>query len=156
VFDDGGPSRGLGKVVGGSVRLLSKATSKGKEEKDDWVSEGVTPTGPRRQVLGPMTSTSESSDNSAPKNEPEGNVDVVSAAGEGTGGDVEGWSSNNVCTFRMRSSNTRPSKEISLKKLEQVGETYLDVNTISPDIIPGKDSIIEPSSELLHSHGVLI
>jgi hypothetical protein len=101
-----------------------------------------------------VTSTSESCDNSAPKNEPE--VDVVSAAGEGTGGDVEGWSSNRVCTFRMRSSNTRPSKEISLKKLEQVDETYLNANTILQDIIPTKDNISEPSSELLHSHCIHI
>jgi hypothetical protein len=50
VFDDGSPGRGPGKVVGGGVRLLSKATSKGKEEKDGWVGEGVAPTGPRHRV----------------------------------------------------------------------------------------------------------
>jgi hypothetical protein len=110
VLDDG---RGPGKAVGDCVRLLSKTKSEGEEESDDCVSEGVTPTSPRRRVVGPMASTSERCDNSAPENEPEG---VVSTAGDGRGRDVEGWSSNKVCTFRMRSSNTRPSKEISWKK----------------------------------------
>jgi hypothetical protein len=90
VFGDGSPSREPVKVVGDSVRLLSKAISEGKEEKVDWVSEGVTPTSPRRRAVGPVASTSDSWDNSAHKNELEGNVDVVSAAGDGTGRDVEG------------------------------------------------------------------
>jgi hypothetical protein len=145
-------------VVGDGVRLLSKATSEGKEEKDDWLSEGVTPTTSRRRVEGPMASTSESCNNSAPENENEleGNVEGVSAVGEGTGGDVEGRSLNSVCTFRMRSSNTGPSKEVSWKKLEQVDATYLDVNTILQDIIPTKDSITERSRKLLHCHCIRI
>ena len=81
---------------------------------------------PMRQVVLPLASTSEGCGNSALKMEPEGKVlDVVSAAtsatGEGTGGDVEGWSSNRVCTFRMRSSKTRPFGKISRKKLEEPG-----------------------------------
>jgi hypothetical protein len=77
-------------VVGGGVRLLSKATSKGKEEKYDWIIEGVTPASLSCRVVGPMESTSEGCDKSAPKNESEGNVDVASSAGEGMGGEVDG------------------------------------------------------------------
>jgi hypothetical protein len=56
----------------------------------------------------------------------------------------------------MRSSNTRLSKEISLKKVEVVDKAYLDVNTILQDIIPAKDSKTELISKLsprsLHSY----
>ena len=113
-----GPNRGLGRAVGDGVRQLSKVTSEGKEEKEERVDVGWALVIPMRRVVLPMASTSEGCGNSAPKKEPEGEVlDVVSAvasaAGEGTGGDVDGWSSNRVCTFRMRSSSTRSSEEIS-------------------------------------------
>ena len=113
-----GPNRGLGRAVGDGVRRLSKVTSEGKEEKEERVDVGWALVIPMRRVVLPMASTSEGCGNSAPKKEPEGEVlDVVSAvasaAGEGIGGDVDGWSSNRVCTFRMRSSSTRSSEEIS-------------------------------------------
>ena len=111
---------GLGRAVGDGVRRLSKVTSEGKEEKEERLDVGVALVIPGRRVLLPVASTSEGCGNSAPKTEPEGKVlDVVSAAGEGTGGDVEGWSSNRVCTFRMRSSKTRASREISRKILSR-------------------------------------
>jgi hypothetical protein len=72
VLDDGNPSRGAGKVVGDGVRRLSKATSEGKEEKDDWVSVGVTPTSWGRWIVGSMASAPGSCGNSALKKESEG------------------------------------------------------------------------------------
>ena len=121
-----GPNMGLGRAVGDGVRRLSKVTSEGKEEKEERVDVGVALVIPGCRVVLSVSSTPEGCGNSTPKTEPEGRVlDVVSAAasaaGEGTGAGVEGWSSNRVCTFRMRSSKTRPSKEISMKKLEEPG-----------------------------------
>ena len=144
VFGDGSPNRGLCRVVSDGVRRLSRAISEGKEEKDDGVDVGVTPTSPGRcRVVEPMASTSEGCGNS-----------VVSATcGEGTVGGEEGCLSNRVCTFRMRSSNTRPFEGISLKKL-QVNATYLHINTILRDLIPTQDSIAELSGEYLHCHCV--
>ena len=48
VFGDGSPNRGLGKVVGDGLSRLSRATSEGKEEKDNGVDVGMIPTGPGR------------------------------------------------------------------------------------------------------------
>ena len=119
MFDGGSPN----EAVGDGVRQLSKVTSDGKEEKEEGDDVGMTPVVPRRRVVVLVPSTSEGCGSSTLKEESEGNVDVASAAavGEGTGGDVEGWSSNRVSTCRMRSSKTRPSKEISRKKLEEHG-----------------------------------
>ena len=88
----------VGKVVGDGVRRLSRATSEGKEEKDDGVEVGIIPMIPGRfRVLEPITSTSEGCGSSL----------VSDACDEGTIGD-EGRSSNKVCTFRMKSSNNMP------------------------------------------------
>ena len=119
-----GPNRGLGRAVGDGVRRLSKVTSEGKEEKEEGDDVGITPVVLRRWAVVPVASTSEGCGNSVPKTEPEVKVlDVVSTAastaGERTGGDVEGWSSNRVCTCRMRSSKTRRSREISRKRLKR-------------------------------------
>ena len=105
VFGDGILNGGFGKVVGGVWRL-SRATSEGKEENDDGVDVGMIPISPGRcRVVELIASTSEGCGSS-----------VVSATcGEGTVGGEEGRSSNSKCTFRMRSSNTRPSEGISLK-----------------------------------------
>ena len=113
-----GPNRGLGRAVGDGVRRLSKVTSEGKEEKEERLDVGVALVIPGCRIVLSVSTTSEGCGNSTPKTEPEGRVlDVVSAAasaaGDGPGGDVEGWLSNRVCTFRMRSSKTRPSREIS-------------------------------------------
>ncbi|KAF8269707.1 hypothetical protein EI94DRAFT_905997 [Lactarius quietus] len=48
VFDDGSPSRRLRNLVGEGVRRLSVATSKGNEEKDDWVDVGMPSPSPGR------------------------------------------------------------------------------------------------------------
>ena len=119
VFDGGSPN----EAVGDGVRRLSKITSDGKEEKEEGGDVGMTPVISRRRVVVLVASTSEGCGSSALKEESEGNVDVASAAaaGEETGGDVEGWSLNRVCTFRIRSSKIRPSREISMKKLEEPG-----------------------------------
>ena len=151
---------GLGRAVGNGVRRLSKVTSEGKEEKEERLDVGVALVIPGRRVVLSVASTSEGCGSSAPKMEPEGKVlDVVSAAasatGEGTGGN-ECWSSNSVSAFRMRSSKTRPSKEISKKILEEVNAMYLDVNALYNDFIPTKDNVPELSCKLLHGHRVLI
>ena len=94
------------KAVGDGVRRLSRAISEGKEEKDDGVEVGMIPTSPGRcRVVEPMASTSEGC----------GNSFVSATCGEGTVGGEEDRSSNRICTFRMRSSNTRPFEGISLK-----------------------------------------
>jgi hypothetical protein len=106
VFGDGSPDRGLGKVVGDGLRRLSRATSEGKEEKDNGVDVGMIPTSRGRcRVVEPVESTSERCGSSV----------VSDTCGEGTVGGEEGRSSNRICTFRMRSSNTRASKGIRLK-----------------------------------------
>ena len=96
----------VGKVVDDGVRGLSRAISEGKEEKDDGVEVGMVPMSSGRfRVVEPMASISEGCGSSL----------VSDACDKGTVGGEGGRSSNRMCTFRMRSSNNRASKGISLK-----------------------------------------